>query len=99
MLHTIFHIIAYAGYFYLGRLSVLWWRNKVLDEKLAEAKMYAAQANELLQQAKAKDAEVRKKWQNMVSDISQYQFGDLPNKDHWTDLDQMYLDSWKSAER
>lgn len=103
MLNTVFHIVfhsaVYVAFFYLGRLSVLWWRNKLLDVKLAQAKQYAAEANELLQQAKLKDAEVRLKWQRMVSDISQYQFGDMPNKDHWTDLDQMYLDSWKSAEK
>ena len=99
MLEIMVRIIANAGIFYLGRLSVLWWRNKVLDEKLAEAKMYATQANEILQQAKAKDEEVRQKWQRMVSDISQYQFGFMENKSEWTDLDQMYLNSWKSAER
>lgn len=99
MLNTIFHCIAYAGWFYLGRLSVLWWKNKVLDVKLAQAKQYAEEANKLLQQAKLKDAEVRKKWQTMVSDISQYQFSFMENKSEWTDLDQMYLDSWKSAEK
>ena len=99
MLMTIFHCMAYAGFFYLGRLSVLWWRNKYLDMKVAEAKSYAAQANALLQQTKAKDEEVRRKWQAMVSDISQYQFGDMPNKGQWTELDQMYLNSWKSAEK
>lgn len=103
MLYTIFHIVLhgalYVAFFYFGRLSVLWWRNKYLDVKVAEAKQYAAEANELLQQAKLKDAEVRLKWQRMVSDISQYQFGDMPNKGQWTDLDQMYLNSWKSAEQ
>lgn len=99
MLITIIRCIGYAGCFYLGRLSVLWWRNKYIDMKVEEAKSYAAQANALLQQAKAKEAEVRKKWQAMVSDISQYQFGDMPNKGQWTDLDQMYLNSWKSAEQ
>lgn len=99
MLITIIRCIGYAGCFYLGRLSVLWWRNKLLDAKLAEAKRYAEEANKLLQQAKLKDAEIRLKWQRMVSDISQYQFGFMENKSEWTDLDQMYLDSWKSAEK
>lgn len=91
--------VSYVCMFYLGRLSYLWWRNKFLDVKLAEAKQYAAEANEILRQAKLKEAEVRRKWQAMVSDISQYQFGDMPNKGQWTDLDQMYLNSWKSAEQ
>ena len=90
--------VSYICVFYLGRLSYLWWRNKYLDMKIKEAQNYAMKANEILQQAKDKETEVRKKWQRMVSDISQYQFSGLSNKDEWTDLDQLYLESWKSAE-
>ena len=90
--------VSYICVFYLGRLSYMWWRNKYLDMKIEEAKNYAMKANDLLQQAKDKEMEVRKKWQRMVSDISQYQFSGLSNKDEWTDLDQLYLESWKSAE-
>ena len=90
--------VSYICAFYLGRLSYMWWRNKHLDMKIEEAKNYAMKANDLLQQAKDKETEVRKKWQRMVSDISQYQFSGLSNKDEWTDLDQLYLESWKSAE-
>lgn len=90
--------VSYICVFYLGRLSYMWWRNKYLDMKIEEAKNYAMKANDLLQQAKDKETEVRKKWQRMVSDISQYQFSGLSNKDEWTDLDQLYLESWKSAE-
>lgn len=99
MLTNFIRGFSYICVFYLGRLSYMWWKNKYLDMKLEEAKQYAAQANALLQQTKAKDEEVRKKWQAMVSDISQYQFGDMPNKGQWTELDQMYLNSWKSAEK
>lgn len=90
--------VSYICVFYLGRLSYMWWRNKYLDMKIEEAKNYAMKANDLLQQAKEKETEVRKKWQRMVSDISQYQFSGLSNKDEWTDLDQLYLESWRSAE-
>lgn len=47
-----------------------------------------------------KDDEIRRKWQSMVDDISKYQASMCKDDaGKWTEWDDVYLNSWKSAEK
>ena len=92
-------ILSYALTFYAGRLSYMFWRNKFLDDKKKELDIYYEGVSALLEETKRRDNEVRKKWQSMVADISRYEFKDREDNGVWTDTDQLYLNSWASAEK
>lgn len=65
-------------------------------EQLIElSKVLETEAEELSQREKA----VRDKWQAMVVDFSKYQaIIDESETNKWTESDDIYLNSWKSAE-
>lgn len=84
--------------FYSGRLSYTFWRNRYLDEKQRELLEYHERILKMAKGLKAKDNALRKKWQDMVVDMSTYEFSNK-NSTIWTDRDDQYLESWYSAEK
>ena len=79
------HYEEYAEYLEEKRGELLSYRNKLIDisEKLED-----------------KDKHIRHKWQEMVTDFSKYQaMVEGVESDRWTDMDDIYLNSWKSAEK
>lgn len=93
------YFIVFAASFGLGRFSYLVARNRYLEEKKQGLMSYHAQLMEIHDDLEARDKQIRQKWQNLVDDISKYQamVGGFEN-DKWTDMDDLYLNSWKSAE-
>ncbi len=90
---------AYVTMFYLGRLSIRIRYDRNLEQKRQQLMAYR---DELLKMAEAldlKDRQIREKWQNMVTDFSKYQASISGDTGKWTDMDDIYLDSWKSAEK
>lgn len=96
----LFEIIKWTGVFYLGRLSALWARNRYLEEKRGELNAYREALIDAATVLQNKDKEIRKKWQAMVKDVSMYEAAINPkNSEKWTEADDFYLNSWKSAEK
>lgn len=96
----LFEIIKLIGVFYLGRLSALWVKNRYLEEKRGELDAYREALINAATVLQNKDKEIRKKWQAMVDDISKYEAAINPiNSGKWTESDDFYLNSWKSAEK
>lgn len=95
----IIHFIIFTASFGLGRFSYLVSRNRYLEEKKQELISYHAQLLEIEEGLEARDKQIRQKWQNLVDDISKYQamVGGF-EKGKWTEMDDVYLNSWKSAE-
>lgn len=97
-------ILSYVLVFYAGRLSLSWWHNKYLDNKAVELSMYQTalnkEVNSYNRDMKVKEDELKKKWKDMVVDISIHQFEDQPShlRGKWTSLDDSYLQSWISAD-
>lgn len=99
MLHVISHLFACMACFGLGRMSYLVARNRYLEDKKQELLAYHAELLAIEENLEARDKKIREKWQNLVDDISKYQamVGGF-EKGKWTDMDDVYLNSWKSAE-
>lgn len=95
---TIFYILFGVLCFYSGRLSYTFWRNRYLDEKQRELLEYHKRIVKMAKGLKAKDDAIRKKWQDMVVDMSNYEFSNK-NSAIWTERDDQYLESWRSAEK
>lgn len=93
------YFIVFAASFGLGRFSYLVARNRYLEGKKQELLAYHAELLAISEGLDEKDKKIREKWQNLVDDISKYQsmVGGF-EKGKWTDLDDVYLNSWKSAE-
>lgn len=93
------YFIVFAVSFGLGRFSYLVDRNRYLEGKKQELLAYHAELLAISEGLDEKDKKIREKWQNLVDDISKYQaqFGGF-EKGKWTDMDDIYLNSWKSAE-
>ena len=88
------------GSYFLGRYSYMYWRNAFLEEKkkelIKENERLLALAEELIRQ----DKRIREKWKAMVNDFSKYQACITDPKDlsKWTEMDDVYLNSWHSAD-
>lgn len=96
----VFKILSYAIVFEAGRIFANAFRAKYLEEKKAELLAYHAELLAVADALEAKDAAIRTKWQNMVDDFSKYQYAiDPSDKGKWTDMDDIYLQSWGSAEK
>lgn len=93
------YFIVFAVSFGLGRFSYLVDRNRYLENKKQELLAYHAELLAISEGLDEKDKKIREKWQNLVDDISKYQamVGGF-EKGKWTDMDDVYLNSWKSAE-
>ena len=92
------YVFSSALWFAVGRFSYICWRNSYLEEKRQEL---MAKRDELLaigEALKQEEDAIRKKWQNMVVDISKYEFANK-NSGIWTDADDIYFSSWNSAEK
>ncbi len=100
----------YITCFFLGRLSVNWWKNRYLEkekEYLENERATLIEYHEELEKIEnsliQKDREIRKKWQSMVDDFAEYnayirrENGEYTNK--WSDWDDVYFQSWNSAEK
>lgn len=96
---TFIYVIVCVASFGLGRFSYLVDRNRYLENKKQELIEYHAELLAISEGLDARDKQIRQKWQNLVDDISKYQamVGGF-EKGKWTDMDDVYLNSWKSAE-
>jgi len=100
MFDKIVKVLSYASVFYMGRLSYLYWRNAFLDQKKQELLEYSKELDRITHELITKEASIRKKWQYMVDDISKYQAAVNPeDTGKWTEMDDIYLKSWNSAEK
>ena len=93
------YFIVFAASFGLGRMSYLVARNRYLEGKKQELLAYHAELLAISEGLDEKDKKIREKWQSLVDDISKYQsmVGGF-EKGKWTEMDDVYLNSWKSAE-
>lgn len=93
-------VMTYASFYFLGRTSYVWWRNKYLEDKKFELMRYHAKLLAIEEDLEEKDKEIRKKWQRMVDDISKYQAAvDPEDNGKWNEWDDVFLNSWSSAEK
>ncbi len=91
-------LFVFAG-FVAGRYSYLVYRNRYLESKKEELIGYHKQLIAIEKALEAKDRHIRRKWQGMVDDFSKYQSAVAPDDTgKWTDMDDIYLRSWSSAE-
>lgn len=93
------YFVVFAASFGLGRFSYLVARNGYLEGKKQELIAYHAELLAISEGLDERDKKIREKWQNLVDDISKYQamVGGF-EKGKWTEMDDVYLNSWKSAE-
>ena len=92
-------ILKYTAAFLLGRYSYLYFRNRYLEEKKEQLIGYRDALIEIEKGLEEKDEAIRKKWQKMVTDISKYDFAMRPDSGKWTEADDVYFNSWNSAEQ
>ena len=86
--------------FYAGRISANIAKNRYLEEKRGELIAYHQALLDISEQLELKDKTIKQKWQTMVDDISKYQaYVNPEDTGKWTDMDDIYLQSWKSAEK
>lgn len=91
--------LSYVAGFVMGRYSYLFWRNKYLEDKKEELIGYHKQLLDIQKTLESKEKFIRNKWQRMVDDFSKYQAAVNPqDSGKWSDWDDAYLNSWKSAE-
>lgn len=97
---VLIRVMPYFGFYLLGRTSYVWWRNKYLEDKKQELLAYHAQLLSIEQDLEEKDKAIRNKWQRMVEDISKYQAAiDPEDSGKWNEWDDVYFQSWNSAEK
>lgn len=93
-------IIISAFWYEIGRRSQEIAMDKDLEEKRETLIAYRDELVEIAQHLEKKDEEIRHKWQKMVEDFSKYQAAMNPEiASTWTEADDIYLNSWKSAEK
>ena len=83
-----------------GFLLARCFQNSHLNNKERQLLAYRDHLVDIANDLQFKDSEIRKKWQAMVSDFSAYQAmagGFKPGQ--WTEMDDVYLHSWASAEK
>lgn len=101
MSNAFWYAVGYVAAFALGRYSLIYWTHKKLEnyhrDMLVLAQSLERKAHDLAQ----KETEIRLKWQEMVTDFSNYHASVAPSylQGKWTDADDGYLKSWSSAER
>lgn len=97
---AICYIFAFIGGYILGG-SIQEYRLRDREEKIIIAKDQLTElSNELEEYAEElnrRNKEIKEKWQSMVVDFSKYQ-AELNGSEKWTESDDIYLNSWKSAE-
>lgn len=93
------NLICIIVVFFAGRYSGAVWKNQYLEQKRAELNAYKNELVQIADDLERKDNFIRHKWQEMVVDISNYQFADFDTKGQWTEADDLYLKSWSSAEK
>ena len=100
MFKTFLTLLTYASWFYLGRLSYRFWQDARLEHDREEILRGAKELGRIEAQLEERDAHIRKKWQEMVNDIALYQASQDPEASKtWSKWDDVYLNSWKSAEK
>lgn len=92
-------VLKYTAAFLLGRYSCLYFRNKYLEDKKEELVKYHAELLRIQEMLERKDEQIRQKWQSMIADISKYDMAQRPDSGKWTDVDDIYFNSWNSAEK
>lgn len=97
---VLIRVMSYFGFYFLGRISYVYWRNKYLEDKKQELLAYHAQLLEIEQSLEEKDKAIRNKWQRMVEDVAKYQAAiDPEDVGKWSEWDDVYFQSWNSAEK
>lgn len=97
---TFISIASYVFVFQLGRIVANNFREQYLEDKKRELIEYHAQLLAIADALEKKDTAIRSKWQSMVDDISKYQYAiDPSDSGKWTEMDDIYLQSWGSAEK
>lgn len=97
---TFISIVSYVFVFQLGRIVANNFREQYLEDKKRELIEYHARLLAIADSLEKKDAAIRTKWQSMVDDISKYQYSiDPSDAGKWTEMDDIYLQSWGSAEK
>lgn len=92
--------IPYMICYLLGRASYLYHRNKYLEGKKQELIAYHEQLLAIEQSLEEKDKAIRNKWQRMVEDVAKYQAAiDPEDSGKWNEWDDVYFQSWNSAEK
>ena len=94
------HFIPYLIAFMLGRFSYNVYRNRYLEEKKEDLIRYHAMLLSIEEGLEKRDDYIRSKWQSMVDDISKYKASVEPDgNDKWNEWDDLFLESWGSAEK
>jgi len=90
-----------AGFsFEIGRRSQAILMDDELENKRKALVAYRDELLVMAEHLEQKDDEIRHKWQSMVEDFSKYQAMANPQESgKWTESDDIYLNSWKSAEK
>lgn len=101
---SIVKLFSYAAVFYFGfysgRRAYKIWRDEYLESKRQELLSYRKDLLLIEKHLEAKDKAVRQKWQEMVSDFADYRSKVSPETAvKWNEWDDMYLNSWSSAEK
>lgn len=105
-METLFTVFSYAIAFSIGVWAGIDYTKRDMEDyreylegKRNDLMAYRDQLLDISESLEKKDAHIRKKWQSMVTDFSKYQSALTDDSGKWTDMDDMYLDSWKSAEK
>ena len=83
----------------VGRGIYICIQDKELEQKREQLKSYHKELLEIQDYLEKKEQHVRNKWQAMVDDISKYEASIRQTDGKWSDWDDVYLNSWSSAEK
>lgn len=93
-------VIMVIASFFGGRYSYLLMKNRYIEKKLSELSEFREEVGEEMKLLCLKDEEIRNKWKSMVEDFAKYQaYVESDTNSQWTEWDDVYLNSWISAER
>lgn len=86
--------------FLCGRYSYLLIKNRYIEERIKELTKVRDAANEQIMVLSMKDEEIRNKWKSMVEDFAKYNaYIESDTEGKWSEWDDVYLNSWISAEK
>lgn len=95
----ILQILKYVGVFYLGRMSYMWWKNAVLEAKHQEMNQLCKQMKMCAAELDRKDARIKETYKSLINDTAAINAAMTGGSSHWTEADDILMQSWEQTER
>ena len=99
MFYKLLPVIMFIVGMGFGRGTYIYMKDEELEQKREQLESYHKELLEIAEYLEAKEKHIRNKWQAMVDDISKYEASIRQTDGKWSEWDDVYLNSWSSAEK